>query len=83
MVRSLAVSNSETFFVSTSKDRMAKVWKLGNYGDGDGTILASLTYNGHSKSVLGAELLEGAGQVVSCDGTAHVSRPTIYRSNFE
>ncbi len=59
--------------MSASKDKMAKVWKLGNYGDGDGTTMPSLTYNGHSKTVLGVELLEGLGQVVSCDGAAHVS----------
>ncbi len=75
-MRSLAVSDSESFFVSTSKDKTAKVWKLGSYGDGDGTTLPSLTYNGHSKTVLGAELLEGLGQAVSCDGAAHVSHIT-------
>ncbi len=73
VVRSLVVSDSETFFVSASKDKLAKVWKLDNCGDGDGMISASLTYSGHSKSLLGAELLEGTGQVVSCDGAAHVS----------
>lgn len=73
MVRSLAVSDNEQIFVSTSKDKMAKVWKLGNHGDGSSRLNCCLTYSGHSKSVIGAELVEGIDQVVSCDGSVHVS----------
>jgi len=72
-VRDLAVSNSEHYFVSVSRDKTAKVWKMSNHGDGEGTIPSSLTYAGHSKALFGVELLEGVGQAVSCDGTAHVS----------
>lgn len=73
VVRSMAVSDSETMFVSASRDKTARVWRLGNHGDGEGTVGPSLTYNGHSKPVLGVELLEGLGQVLSCDGAVHVS----------
>ena len=73
VIRAMTVSDSEHIFVSVSRDKTARVWKLGNHGDGEGTIGPSLTYSHHSKAVWGVELLEGAGQVVSCDGTVHVS----------
>ena len=73
MVRSLAVSDNEQVFVSTSKDKTAKIWKLGNHGDGSSRLNCCLTYSGHSKTVIGAELMEGIDQVVSCDGSVHVS----------
>ena len=59
--------------VSVSRDKSARVWRLGNHGDGDGCTSPSLTYSNHTKAVWGVELLEGVGQVVSCDGTVHVS----------
>lgn len=73
MVRSLSVSNSEQIFVSTSKDKLAKVWKLGNHGSGSSKVSCQLTYSGHSKTVSGAKLMEEMGHVVSCDGSVHVS----------
>ena len=73
LVKAMAVSDSEHMFVSVSKDRTARVWKLSNHGDGDGSTSPSLTYSNHAKVVWGVELLEGVGQVVSCDGTVHVS----------
>ena len=73
-VRSLAVSNSEHFFLSSSKDRTVKLWLLRNQGGGSAPISAHLTYSQHQKSVFQVDLVPTTGDVLSCDGTVHVRR---------
>ena len=71
-IKSLSVSNSETYFVSASKDKTVKMWSLRNHGDGLASLGCRLTYTGHQKPVVSAALLENIPNVVSCDGTLHV-----------
>ena len=37
-VRSLAVADNESYFVSSSKDRTVKIWNLRNHGDGKALV---------------------------------------------
>ena len=75
-VRSLAVSNSEHFFISASKDKTLKLWLLRNQGGGSAHIPAYLTYSQHQKAVSHVELVSTTGNALSCDGTVHVSVPS-------
>ena len=71
------MADGEHYFVSGSKDRMAKVWNVRNQGNGNGTMGCSLTYAGHQKPVFAVKLMENLDSVVSCDGTVHVSRVCV------
>ena len=72
-VRSLAVSDSEHFFISGSKDKTVKLWLLRNQGPGSPQLPPRITYSRHQKSVLQVEIMETMKNIVSCDGTVHVS----------
>ena len=72
-VRCLAVSDSEHFFISSSKDKTVKLWSLKNQGNGSTHISPYLTYSRHQKSVSHVELVTATGNAISCDGTVHVS----------
>ena len=72
-VRSLAVSDTEHFFLSASKDKTAKLWLLRNQGDGSAHLSPQLTYAHHQKAVTHVQLVSSTGNAISCDGTVHVS----------
>ena len=72
-IKSLAVADSEHYFASGSKDKTVKIWTLRNHGDGSTSSTARYTYCGHQKPVVAVELLEAMDNVVSCDGSVHVS----------
>jgi WD repeat-containing protein 81 len=75
-VRSLAVSDSEHFFLSASKDRTVKLWLLRNQGGGSTPqISAHLTYSQHQKPVSQVELVPTTGDILSCDGAVHLWDP--------
>ena len=67
------MSDSEHFFLSASKDRTVKLWLLRNQGGGSAQIPAHLTYSQHQKPVSHVELVSTTGDIISCDGTVHVS----------
>ena len=72
-IKCLASADGEHYFVSGSKDRMAKVWSIRNHGTGSGSVGCRLTYSGHQKPVFAVELMENLDSVASCDGSVHVS----------
>ena len=84
-MRSLAVSDTENFFLSASKDRTVKLWLLRNQGTGSVHLSPHLTYSQHQKAVSHVELISATGNAVSCDGTVHVSHSTLepYRQSLE
>jgi WD repeat-containing protein 81 len=74
-VRCLAVSDTEHFFLSSSKDRTVKLWLLRNQGNGSAHISPYLTYSQHQKAVSHVELISTTGNAISCDGTVHLWDP--------
>ena len=76
-VRCLAVSDTEHFFLSSSKDRTVKLWLLRNQGNGSAHISPYLTYSQHQKAVSHVELISTTENAISCDGTVHVSEPLL------
>ena len=72
-IKSLYISDTEHLSFSASKDKTVKIWSLHNQGDGSAQCSPKLTYTGHSKSVWRAVPINSLQQLVSCDGTLHVS----------
>ena len=67
------MADGESYFVTGSKDRTAKVWTIRNHGNSSASMGCRLTYGGHQRSVFAVELMENMDSVVSCDGSLHVS----------
>jgi WD40 repeat protein len=77
-VNRLAVSQDQTFFVSASDDRTAKIWSLRGL-ENSVAPRSTLTYATHKGKVLDVCVCENTHSVATCsdDGSVHVWRVDV------
>ncbi len=77
-IRALCTMGNENSFVSSSKDKLVKLWSLRNQGDGTYKSQCRYTYAYHRKAVFAATFLEAPRLVATCDGVVHVRSNLIF-----
>ena len=78
-VRDIYIPNNEHYFLSASRDKTVKFWRLKNHGNGTAQIGCGKTYDKHSKPVFAVQSIESKRFAVSCDGTVHVRISHYFR----